>query len=348
MTQTQVSTGTSNDNMLNQAAQAITNTINDVKTNVTQTFNEFASQPNAPSEFSFSNTIIAKFAFLLLVIIVFMFFINLGINLIAYINSPGNNPYLVKGMRGGTNSLIVSQNPNTTGSVTILRSNNGSYGAEFTWSIWLYIDDLSQIPSIYQHIFNKGDTQYGADGISTVNNGPGLYLGNGGDENYPKNTLRVIMDTVGSLEKTNSNNNGMNTTQKPNNFTTLTANASSDSNYMSTNKSIIDIPNIPLKKWFHVAIRLENSVLDVYVNGTIDQRQRLNNVPKQNYYDVNVCQNGGFTGNISDLRYFNSALNVFQINTIVSNGPNLSTNAQYSNEIKMKDYHYLSSYWYQV
>jgi hypothetical protein len=264
--------------------------------------------------------------------------------------SPGNNPYLVKGMRGGTNSLNISQNPNVSGSVSLMRSNNESRGAEFTWSIWLFIDDLSQIPSTYQHIFNKGDSQYGADGISAVNNAPGLYLGNGGDNNpakNPRNTLRIIMDTVGS--KTRAGSTGTTATPSSGLFSGTTPGPSdSEQDFMNQNKAIVDVPNVPLKKWFHVAVRLENSVLDIYINGTIDQRQRLTNVPKQNYYDVNVSQNGGFTGNLSDLRYFNSALNVFQINTIVSNGPNLNTNAQYAGEIKLDDYHYLSNQWYKI
>jgi hypothetical protein len=350
MSQPIQATTTSAGDMLNQGMQSITNTLNDAKNQISQSFNDFSSQPNASSEFSFSNTIVAKFAFLLLIIILFMFFINLGINLITYMTSPGNNPYLVKGMRGGTNSLNISQNPNVSGSVSLMRSNNESRGAEFTWSIWLFIDDLSQIPSTYQHIFNKGDSQYGADGISAVNNAPGLYLGNGGDNNpakNPRNTLRIIMDTVGS--KTSAGSTGNKATPSSGLFSGTTPGPSnSEQDFMNQNKAIVDVPNVPLKKWFHVAVRLENSVLDIYINGTIDQRQRLTNVPKQNYYDVNVSQNGGFTGNLSDLRYFNSALNVFQINTIVSNGPNLNTNTQYAGEIKLDDYHYLSNQWYKI
>jgi Concanavalin A-like lectin/glucanases superfamily len=313
--------------MLSQSAQTVSDTFNSAKDKISESFNEFSTQPNAPSEFSFSNTIVAKFAFLLLVIILFMFFINLGINLIAYMTSPGNNPFLVKGLRSGTNPLIIPQDPNSNGSVTLLRSNNQSHGAEFTWSIWLFIDDLSQTPKTYQHIFNKGDTNYDPNtGITAVNNAPGLYLGNGGNDSaMPRNSLHIVMDTVGNINKPLSGVAAI--TPAP---------------------ETIDVPNVPLKKWFHVAIRLENSLLDVYINGTIDQRQTLNNVPKQNYYSVNVCQNNGFQGNISDLRYFSSALNVFQINTIVSKGPNLNTNDQYTSNVRMKDYHYLSNMWYQI
>lgn len=313
--------------MLSQSVQTVSDSLNSAKDKIAESFNEFGAQPNAPSEFSFSNTIVAKFAFILLVIILFMFFINLGINLIAYMTSPGNNPFLIKGMQGGTNPVIISQDPNTNGAVTLLRSNNGSHGAEFTWSVWLYIEDLTQTPKIYQHIFNKGDTQYdGKTGIATINNAPGLYLGNGGNDSaMPRNSLHIVMDTVGNI--TNPLTGGATITPAP---------------------ETIDIPNVPLKKWFHLAIRLENSLLDVYVNGTIDQRHTLNNVPKQNYYPVNICQQGGFQGNLSNLRYFNSALNVFQINTIVSKGPDLHTNSQYAANVQLKDYHYLSNLWYQI
>jgi hypothetical protein len=348
---------------ITDAANSLTSTLNDTKDQISNSINEFSTQPNAPSEFSFSNTIVAKFAFLLLIIIVFMFCINLGINLITYATSPGSNPYLVKGMRGGRSSYVIPQDPNSSGSISLLRSNNQSYGAEFTWSIWLYINDLDAIDTKYQHIFNKGDASYHrTTGLSLVNNAPGLYLGNGGNNKNPKNTLRIIMDMVGTVDSTVNDQPGptmssqttmgsRTTTRSQTNVGPQTTMGSRgiNNNYNEKDTNVhIDIPNVPLKKWLHVAIRLENSILDVYINGTIDKRQRLNNVPKQNYYDVNICQNGGFDGNLSDLRYFNSALNVFQINTIVSNGPNLSTDSQFSNEMKLMDYRYLSTIWYGV
>lgn len=333
-----------NNNIINQGVQNVSDAISSVKNQVSDSFNDFSAQPNASSEFSYSNTIIAKFAFLLLVIILFMFFINLGINLISYFTSPGSNPYIIRGMQTGTNPLQIPQNPSATGSISIMRSNNQSTGAEFTWSIWLNINDLvSPNPSMYQHIFNKGDNMYNkTTGVSSVNNAPGLYLGNGGDTSNPANTLHIIMDTVGNSTSTN-----IGSTTTPANGSTIGPNKSTGG-FMNPAPAIIDVPNVPLRKWFHVAIRLENSILDVYINGTIDQRQILANVPKQNYYDIFACQNGGFQGELSDLRYFNSALNVFQINTIVSKGPNMNTSSQFKYSTTLNDYHYLSSLWYPV
>ena len=53
--------------------------------------------------------------------------------------------------------------------------------------------------------------------------------------------------------------------------------------------SEINVDGVPFNKWFHVAIRIENKVLDVHVNGAIASRHVMKFVPKQNYNDVNVC-----------------------------------------------------------
>lgn len=105
----------------------------------------------------------------------------------------------------------------------------------------------------------------------------------------------------------------------------------------------ITINNIPIKKWFHLAIRVKNTVMDVYVNGVIAQRQVLSNLPKQNYESVYVAQQGGFTGSISNLRYYQYALNVFEINNIVNYGPNMNIA---KSSPSTNDYHYLSKNWY--
>ena len=105
--------------------------------------------------------------------------------------------------------------------------------------------------------------------------------------------------------------------------------------------SVVDIPNIPLGRWFNIAVRMQNKIMDTYVNGTIAKRFIFENVPKQNYADISV---GGFTGDLSDLRYFNEALNVFQLNNISMAGPNL-TSANASSVDSRFDY--LSTSWYQ-
>lgn len=293
--------------VVKDGTQQINDTISNVKGTLMDTFSKFSAEPDAGSQYSFSNTIVAKFAFFILVIIVFMFLMNLGIKLIAYFTGPKGNPYVIRGMIDGTYGVVVPQDPKNSNAVSIVRSNNQNTGIEFTWSVWLYLNDLNADVKKYQHIFNKGDNAFNDSGIANINNAPGLYLG------PANNVLHIIMNTVDGKDT----------------------------------KDIIDIKNIPIRKWVNVVIRLENTMLDVYINGTISSRLILENVPKQNYNDIFVCQNGGFSGKLADLRYYNSALNVFDINRIVSAGPNTSTSSLTDDQQSLSSgFSYLSSRWF--
>jgi hypothetical protein len=290
----------------NSAAAAVGNATEAVK----DSLNQFSSstEVEGSGEFLQSNSILAKFAFLLLMLIAFFLLMNLGIMLMGYFIKPPTSPYLVSGTADASTSNRISQDPKNDQAVTLLRSNNQKTGIEFTYSIWVYVNDVDpQHKPQYQNIFNKGNAAYDASGIATVNNGPGLYLDN------VKNQLVVVMNTVSN-----------------------------------TNPSqMVEVPNIPLRKWFHVSLRLENKYLDVYINGTVTTRMVLADVPKQNYFDVQVCQNGGFNGSYADLRYFDRALSVFEINNITVWGRN--TNAA-SGGGTSKDGtgfpYYLSNLWY--
>lgn len=292
----------------------ITETINNVSQSISSNINRFSQQTEAGVEassgFLSSNTIIAKFAFLILIVILFLFLLNLGTLLIQYFRN-SSSPYLIDGMIDGDKGRIVSQNPKVDDSITLLRSNNESSGIEFTWSTWIRVDELSEFDT-FQHVFHKGVRIYDGSGIAQVNNAPGLYLKRttSVDNTAETGTLRVVM-------------------------TTDTADIADIEH--------IEVDNIPLKLWVNVIIRMQNTVLDVYINGTVAGRLNLTKVPLQNYHDVYICQNGGFTGKLSNLRYYDNALNIFQISKIVASGPN--TNMDTSNK-EMQDYGYLAGGWY--
>ena len=260
-----------------------------------------ASLGDASSEFINSNSIISKFVFLLLVLIVFIMLMNLGVYIISYFLRPDTTPYVVKGLINGNRQILVPQDPKNSNAVTIYRSNNADKGIEFTWSVWLHIDALPW--GAYSRIFSKGN--------GTSQNGPTMSLYKGTDAAGASDntvTIRIQMDTVAAETATDGN--------------------------------IVDIKNIPIGRWFNLAVRMQNKIMDVYVNGVVANRHVFKNVPKQNYGDVQV---GGFSGNLSDLRYFNAALNVFQINNIVMAGPNLTT----ANASADSRFDYLSSSWYK-
>ena len=92
-----------------------------------------------------------------------------------------------------------------------------------------------------------------------------------------------------------------------------------------------------------VQIRVSNHQLDVFINGKLAKRLIMKGVPRQNYGNVYVAMNGGFSGNISDLRYFNSALGTAEIQSIVDSGPNLTLVGPEATGNKPK---YLSLRWF--
>lgn len=95
--------------------------------------------------------------------------------------------------------------------------------------------------------------------------------------------------------------------------------------YMNTYDSIagnyIDIPSIPVKKWFHVVFSVNQITMDVHINGTLRKSLKLSSLPKQNFGDVFVMAFRGFDGYLSRLTYYNYLIPYSEIDGLVSQGP---------------------------
>ena len=294
------------------------------KESINQTLNDFSSKSamNASSEFLNSNSVIAKFVFLILLLIVFLILLRIGTAIVAFFLSPSKQPYLAKGLTSGNSNLTISQDPANEASPILYRSNNKTGGIEFTWSTWLWVDSIGTEKKHY-HIFNKGNDIYHAAstndnaGVATVNNGPGLYLG--------------VDNTPGSMISTNS--------------LVFYLDVEKNNTQISQDPISLEITNIPLKKWFHVVYRFQNYSIDCYVNGVLAKSEFFQDkIPKQNYDNVHIGKNGGFSGKLSNLRYYDYALSAFDINAITNYGPNLNANA---NEIQSNSiFDYLGMAWY--
>ena len=102
----------------------------------------------------------------------------------------------------------------------------------------------------------------------------------------------------------------------------------------------VEIPNIPIGKWFHLVITLKGKYLDVFVNGNVTVRHEFPTVPKLNYGNVyvltplkfpkygsdtvnvgNYSVDGAAKGMVSRLKYFSYALNYSQIDSLYREGP---------------------------
>ena len=281
---------------------------------------EFSSNQyvQGSKDFLQSNSIVAKFAFLILVLILFMMLLSLGSFILTKVFSKDHNPILIDGMINSRQMMIIPQNPSKKGAKPIHRSNNERDGLEFTWSVWIFVNDFGVKETEMKHVFHKGNDNIslgvtgGDEGINYPNNSPGLYITPrlDGKDKGDMAGLKIIMN---SFEKINEE---------------------------------IIVKDLPLHKWVNIIIRVtKQSQLDVYINGTLVKRHILAGVPKQNYGDVYVSMNGGLDGNTSDLRYFEEAIGTNKIQSIVNKGPNTNYIAgNLSNG--GGDNKYLSTRWY--
>uniref|UniRef100_A0A6C0KVU4 LamG-like jellyroll fold domain-containing protein n=1 Tax=viral metagenome TaxID=1070528 RepID=A0A6C0KVU4_9ZZZZ len=257
------------------------------------------------SDFMNSNSLVAKISFLLLAIFVFVIVLQFSITFIVWLGTPSGSPHLIDGMVDAKQMMVIPQDPNSEGAKTVTRSTNTPDGIEFTWSVWIFIDDLTYNAGKYRHIFHKGNNDFTNSqelGLNFPNNAPGLYLSPNSNE------LTVVMNTFDVINQE------------------------------------IKIPDIPLNKWVNIMIRCKNTTLDVYINGTITKSTKLIGVPKQNYGDVYVGANGGFSGYISNLWYYNYALGTNQIQKIVNNGPNRKMTG--TDSLNSDNSSYLSLRWF--
>jgi hypothetical protein len=305
---------------LTDAVSSISSSIADAKTSINDSMNQFSSTSamDAGKEFLQSNSLIAKFGFIILVLFGFLFLFRIGMMIISNILAPSDSPYLVKGLISGTESVRIQQDSRTSSAI-VNYSENQTTGLEFTYSVWILLNS-SNTNGKYAHIFNKGivdGSNITVSGVNNMSNAPGLYVKGNADGT---STMRVYMDTfsqTGPIQE------------------------------IDDQRMTMDISGIPYNKWVNVIIRVQNRILDVYINGVLTQHKDLGYVPRQNFGDVYVCQNGGFSGKLSDLRYYAKSLNVFEINGIVGWGPNLSTSPSASGQSNT-DASYLSYLWYKA
>lgn len=164
---------------------------------MSDTFNTFSmSKGNfGTKEFLQSNSLVAKFAFLLLVVFGFVVLLRAGISIVSYLVKPNDSPHLIDGMVDATNMIVFPQDPSSNGAVTIYRSVNATDGLEFTWSTWIFINNLQTNAGIYKHVFSKGNSSIGQNGMIEPNNAPGLYIAPN------TNALVVVMNTYNVINE---------------------------------------------------------------------------------------------------------------------------------------------------
>jgi len=284
------------------------------------------------AEFVNSNTMITRFVFVIALFLLFMGAFSVGISLIQNYWMNSKSPILINGMVSANKLKVVSANPNVEKSVPIYRSVNQEYGLEYTWNVWVYIEDLNKINNnLYQRVFSKGSQESTTTGVAEPKINSGV---------VPK----LINASPGLFITKNAADNSLNSTTNLHAGLVLVVNTFDSGTKNNDFLETIEIKNIPVKKWMCITIRVENTTVDIYLNAILTQRKKLNHLPRQNYYDTLIGDSdNGFNGFISSLRYYDSAIHYDDIQSLYSKGPNRT-----SIDTSMSDniYNYLSMNWY--
>ena len=306
--------------------------LDNIKKNIDTIIPYDSDKKSALNDFLSSNTMISRLTFLLAIIIIFSSLFYIGSKALHFFLSPSETPYIIKGMKDATEAITITQTLDSKKSVPILRSLDQYEGIEFSYSFWIYVSDVEPSTGVdFMHVFNKGSSPNskgehgGGEGLFGPNNSPGVYLYKGKRKFGDSSILDQSFPTLGMLVRINVYHNN----------TTVSAAYYDD----------IYIDAIPIKKWVAVVIRVTSqNIVDIYINGSLAKRHKLSNIIKQNYDNLYINYNGGFKGNLSNLKYYNYAIGTFEITSIANNGPDLTMKKD-SNINKSKS-HYLSSQWY--
>ena len=226
-----------------------------------------------------------------------------------YMNVVYSKPTLINGRWMGTIGKTVEQNPDFSTSTLIRRSLNEKNGIEFTYMTWMYVDGWENQSPDWKHVFHKGPMFQSAI-PGTKQPHEVVEIQSPGLWLHPdKNSIRVYMNTFENVD------------------------------------TFIDIDNIPISKWVHVSIVLTQNYLDIYINGLLKERKKLVGIPRQNYYNLYITQKAGFNGMLSNMKYYNFAIQMYQLSSIIAQGPNLKI-MEDAQKSKTPDIPYLHEKWW--
>jgi hypothetical protein len=138
---------------------------------------------------------IIKVTLILAALAAFVILLRVGIYIVSLFTKHSDSPHLFDGMVDAKNMLVYPQDPQNSDAITIYRSVDETDGVEFTWSSWIYINNLQYGAGKYKNIFYKGDINSQSNDLKNIINSPGLYIAPN------TNTIIVTINTFKMLNQ---------------------------------------------------------------------------------------------------------------------------------------------------
>ena len=123
-----------------------------------QLMSNFTQLPSSNKLYDFmeSNNYIARLAFIVFVIFILLILTQVILRIVVSIYSPKQDVILLPGSISANKPRIITQNSISNTNNYISPSNDRSGGIEFTWSVWIYVEQFNQPTTVYSNIFFKG------------------------------------------------------------------------------------------------------------------------------------------------------------------------------------------------
>ena len=140
------------------SAVAMGSGIGNAQKSVSQGFAKFRNNKlvSGATNFLYSNSLVAKVVFLILIVLLFVFLLRIGIQLANWLFTTSKTPFLYPGLKSAKKSLTISQDPRDRDSIPLERSKNQRDGITFTYSVWMMIERIESGKK--RHVFHKGSS----------------------------------------------------------------------------------------------------------------------------------------------------------------------------------------------
>jgi hypothetical protein len=215
--------------------------------------------------------------------------------------------FIIKYIFTDTNTItstITSATTMQTIDSTSLTNINSTGSTNFSYSIWLYINDWNYKYGDYKVVLcrtnNSLTNNANISALKLLSASPLIYL-----DQYTNNLN--IMITCYGIDKSN------------NTFT-----------------DVCVVPNIPIQSWANVLISIYDKTLDVYLDGKLVKTYLLKGIPKVNANaNLYITPYGGFDGWVAKCQYYanstdpQSAWNIYKNGYSLFGGSLLSSLSQY-------------------
>ncbi len=208
-----------------------------------------------------------------------------------------------------------------------------SVGLEYSYNMWLYIENLEQSsaganPTQHKLLFYRGDP-------ATVENANPLVMLDG-----VNSKMYIVFKTTNSTLKSDKPKEYENDLKKVVEYNCFNSKSARTCSFTSAENRhvIITIDYIPIQRWVNIAFSVDNKIITVYVDGeiysvkSVDEYRSLkhleNNLVLSNSTGTiyvgknpNVGNGNTVSGYLSRLEFYNYAVSVNDVRNMYSSGP---------------------------